>query len=138
MGVDDEEPEAGRLSTETLDERRARLVVPPPPRRRRLAAAAALVVLVAVAGVGLGVVPGSSVVGRYPVWSLDELADRIDAANAAPPDCTTVTMSLPIAPAHVNLVTGRIEVDEVRLGLTPDEAAMLAEPAYAHVCIGPA
>lgn len=135
--VEDEDREVGRLATETLDERRARLVVPPPPSRRRLAAIAALVVLVAVVGVGLGVVPGSSVVGRFPVWSLYELADRIDASNAAPPDCGTVNLTMPIAPAHVNLLTGRIEVDAVRLGLTPDEAAMLAEPAYAQVCVGP-
>ena len=113
----------GRLSTETVDERRERLGAPRPigsPAWRRVNLVL-VAVLAFVVGVWFGVVPGSAAVGRYPVWSLYALADRIDAANRTQPTCGDV-----IERVHVDLVQGRVVAPHVGMTLTDDERAMVS------------
>ena len=127
-----DDADQGLLASETIDERRARLVVPPPTRRPWRRAGVLLVIAALAAGVWFGVVPGSSALGRYPAWTLHELAGRIDEANRA----SGLWCGSP-PPVHVNLLTGRVEVRHSVIALTAEERAMIDGPAYAAVSTGP-
>jgi len=88
-----------------------------------------VVVLLLGASVVLGVLPGSAAVGRYPVWELHDLAERIDDANRQ----YLTPCPLGESRAQVDLISGRIEVGLVHILLTAEERAMLAHPERAPV-----
>ena len=114
----------GRLSTETVAERRERLVVPRETGSKawRRVNVALLVVLALGVGVFFGVVPGSAAVGRYPVWDLYALAERIEAApTPVSSDCGPARR----ADARVDLLTGRVVVVAEHLDLADEELAMV-------------
>ena len=121
--ADGETEEPGRLSTETVEERRARLIRPAAAGSRawRRFNLALLVVLVVVLGVFFGVVPGSSALGRYPVWQLYDLAARIEATPRPKSDCGPGHP----ADARVDLLTGRVVVDADYLLLSEEDRAMV-------------
>lgn len=128
----------GRLSTETLEERRARIIpghTEGSGRSHARVVAVLVVVLLLLAGVWFGIVPGSSALGRYPVWDLYRLADRLELEDQAVAGCDDR-----FGPqASVNLITGRVDVDRVDAppDLTDEERAMISTPIYARVSTGP-
>jgi len=127
-------PQSRRLSTETPQERRERFEprqIGQPRLRRRIVL---VVTLVLVAGVWFGIVPGSSALGRYPVWELKALADRINTTSDR--HCRGDDT----ARASVDVVRGRVVLTSRSVVVSPflseREQAMIDGPAYAAICNG--
>lgn len=126
--------EPGRLVSETVEERRARLVAPRRSGSRawRRFNLALIVVVALLALLFSGVLPGSAVVGRYPVWKLYALESKLDSTPFAETSCGPVWVS----DAAVDLVRGRVVVPQEDPGpstsLSEDELAMIVfdEGAY--------
>lgn len=90
--------------------------------RSLLAVAGVVLVLAVLLIVGF---PGSrAVLGRYPIWELNAVADKVNEGNANSPNPCGVGAD---PSAQINLVTSRIEASRVAADLTPYERGMLAE-----------
>jgi hypothetical protein len=85
--------------------------------------------LMLVVALAAGALPGSSAVGRYPVWDLYALEARIEDGHGSPlPVCS----GWGFPDAQVDLVASRVVVATSGLELSDDERAMVIvedEPA---------